>query len=268
MTQIDLTGRTALVTGAARGLGAAIAARLAELGAVVFIGDVAETEGQRAAERIRAAGGDARFIHLDVTDELSWEAALFEAIEATDRFDILVNNAGAEVTSFIADLDVTALQRLFEVNVGGVALGMKHGFHAMRPLGPAGEGGVIVNMCSMAAHMATPCTGAYAASKAAVERLTKVGAIEAGKLGYGVRVNAVSPGFVPTALSGGSAARAVELGLFPDQAAFEAFLLENTPLGRLGAPSDVAEAVAFLCADAAGFVTGAALPVAGGMGVS
>jgi len=93
-----------------------------------------------------------------------------------------------------------------------------------------------------------------------------VGAVEAGKLGYGVRVNCVYPGFIATALSAGSARKAVALGLFPDEAALGGFLIDQTPLGRLGAPQDVAEAVRWLCSDAAAFITGVGLPVAGGMG--
>jgi NAD(P)-dependent dehydrogenase (short-subunit alcohol dehydrogenase family) len=265
MTDQDLAGRTALVTGAARGIGAAVAARLAAAGAAVFVADVLETEGEATAATIRSAGGDARYVHLDVTDELGWEAAVFEAITATDRFDILVNNAGIEETAFIADTDFAAFRRLLDVNVGGVCLGMKHAFHAMRPLGPAGRGGVVVNLCSVAALSAIPATGAYAATKAAVERLTKVGAVEAGRLGYGVRVNCVHPGYIATQLSSRSAEKAIAMGLFADRAAFDAFLLEGTPLGRLGAATDVAEAVAFLCGDRAGFITGAGLPVSGGM---
>jgi NAD(P)-dependent dehydrogenase (short-subunit alcohol dehydrogenase family) len=267
MTDTTLAGRTALVTGAARGIGAAIAARFAEAGAVVFVADVLEAEGTATADSIRARGGDARFVHLDVTDEQSWEAATFEAIAATDRFDVLVNNAGVEETTFIADTDLAAFRRLMDVNIAGVCLGMKHAFHAMRPLGPAGRGGSIVNVCSVAAQTAIPATGPYAATKAAVERLTKVAAVEAGRLGYGVRVNCVYPGYVGTELSARAAAKAVAMGLFPDRESFDAFLIGSTPMGRLGAVDDVAQAVGFLCSDGAGFITGAGLPVSGGMGL-
>jgi NAD(P)-dependent dehydrogenase (short-subunit alcohol dehydrogenase family) len=265
MTAFDLTGRTAFVTGAARGIGAGIAARLARAGATVFIADILEDEGLATAAALTAEGCDARYVHLDVTDENSWEAALFEAIVATDRLDILVNNAGIEVTTLIADTEVAALRRLLDVNVTGVCLGMKHAFHAMRPLGPAGNGGVVINMCSIAAQTALVASGPYAATKAAVERLTKVGAVEAGRLGYGVRVNCVYPGYVRTELSAASAKKAVAMGLFPDEAAFDSFVLSATPLGRRGEVADIAEAVAYLCSDAASYVTGAGLTVAGGM---
>jgi NAD(P)-dependent dehydrogenase (short-subunit alcohol dehydrogenase family) len=137
----------------------------------------------------------------------------------------------------------------------------------MRPDGSAGNGGVVINVSSTAAQTAFPSTGPYAATKAGVERLTKIGAVEAGRLGYGVRVNCVYPGFVATSLSAASAQKTIELGLFPSAEALEGFLKEQTPLGRLGTPDDVAETVAFLCTDAAAFVTGVGVPVAGGMGV-
>lgn len=265
MTHASLENRTAIVTGAARGIGAAIAERLAAAGATVLIADILEEEGERTARRLRETGFQARYVYLDVTQDLSWEAAIFDAITATERFDILVNNAGVELTAPILETDAAALRRLFDVNVGGVCLGMKHAFDAMRPLGAAGEGGVIVNVSSIAAKCATPLSGPYAASKAAVEKLSTVGATEAARLGYGVRVNCVFPGFVQTDLSAASARTAIRMGLFPDQASFDAFVLNSTPLGRFGEARDVAEAVAFLCSDEAGFITGAGLSVAGGM---
>lgn len=261
------TGRVALVTGAARGIGAAIATRLGQDGANVVIADVLKEEGERTASRLRQQGIEASFVHLDVTDEASWQGALRETLAACGGFDILVNNAGIEVTSLIADADPADFRRLCDVNLTGVLLGMKTAFNAMRPEGPAGHGGVVINVSSTAAQTAFPATGPYAATKAGVERLTKIGAVEAGRLGYGVRVNCVYPGFVATSLSAASASKAIALGLFPDAETLEAFLTEQTPLGRLGTPEDVAETVAFLCTDRAAFVTGVGVPVAGGMGV-
>ncbi len=252
--------RTALVTGAARGIGAAIAARLAAGGARVVVADLRAEEGAATAARI---GGV--FAPLDVTDEAAWGGAVATAIEATGRLDILVNNAGIEITTPIADADPEAFRRIIDVNLVGTLLGMKAAFRAMRPGGAAGQGGVVVNVSSAAANSAVPATGPYAATKAAVERLTKVGAVEAGRFGYGVRVNAVAPGVVSTALSAASAATAIELGLFPDAEALQAFVLAQTPLGRVGTPEDVAEAVAFLVSGAASYLTGVGVPVAGGM---
>lgn len=148
----------------------------------------------------------------------------------------------------------------------GPLLGLKAAFRAMRPGGAAGRGGVVVNVSSMAALTAYPATAAYAATKAGVERLTKVAAVESARLGYGVRVNCVYPGLVATELSQASAARALEIGLFPDAATMQSYLMSQIPFGRTGAPEDVAEAVAFLASDAASYITGVGLPVAGGLG--
>lgn len=265
---LSLAGRTALVTGAARGIGAAIAQTLAQWGASVVIADVLETEGKKTAARLSAEGLEARFVHLDVTDELSWEAAVFDTLGDNGRLDIVVNNAGTEITTLIADADAKAFSRLCDVNLTGVLLGMKTAFNTMRPGGAAGHGGVVVNVSSTAAQTAFPATGPYAATKAGVERLTKIGAVEAGRLGYGVRVNCVYPGFIATELSAESARKAVAMGLFPDAAAVQAFVAEQTPLGRLGMPEDVAGTVAFLCSDTAAFLTGVGVQVSGGMGTS
>lgn len=261
------SGRTALVTGAARGIGAEIAACLAERGATVFIADVLVDEGETTAAALRQRGLDVIFVALDVRDETGWRSAVETVLAETGQFDILINNAGTEITTLIADADAEAFRRLCDVNLTGVLLGMKTAFNAMRPGGTAGRGGVVVNVSSTAAQTAFPTTGPYAATKAGVERLTKIGAVEAGKFGYGVRVNCVYPGFIETALSAESARKAIALGLFPDVETLQAFLLDQTPLGRLGTPGDVAETVAFLCSDASAFVTGVGVPVAGGMGV-
>jgi NAD(P)-dependent dehydrogenase (short-subunit alcohol dehydrogenase family) len=253
-------GRAVLVTGAARGIGHAIAARFAAGGARVVVADVLVDEGRATAYALGAA-----FVPLDVADEAGWRDAVAATLAAAGGFDVLVNNAGVEVTTLIADADPDDFRRLVEVNLTGTLLGMKAAFRTMRPGGAAGRGGAVVNVASAAARTAFPATGPYAATKAGVERLTKVGAVEAARLGYGVRVNCVHPGFVATALSAAATARAVEIGLFPDAAAVQDFALAQTPLGRLGAPEDVAETVAFLASDAAGYLTGVGVPVSGGL---
>jgi NAD(P)-dependent dehydrogenase (short-subunit alcohol dehydrogenase family) len=137
----------------------------------------------------------------------------------------------------------------------------------MRPGGAAGRGGSIVNVASVAATIAFPGIAVYSATKSAVDRLTRVAAMESGKLGYGVRVNCIYPGLVPTAMGAGLANDVAELGLFPSPEAAVEAVVGLTPAGRLGQVDDMADAVVFLSSDAAKFITGVGLPVDGGMGM-
>jgi 3alpha(or 20beta)-hydroxysteroid dehydrogenase len=228
----------------------------------VMIGDVLDDLAAQTAAEIAA-----RSVHLDVTDEGSWEAAVGATTEQLGGLDILVNNAGVEISGLIVDAQAADLKRMLEVNVLGTALGIKHGLRAMRPDGPAGQGGAIVNIASVAATIAFPGIGGYSATKSAVDRLTRVAAFEAGKLGFGVRVNCVYPGLVPTEMGQKLAVDMAELGLFESPEAAVGAVVEQTPLGRLGDVADMADAVVFLASDQARFITGAGLPVDGGMGM-
>jgi 3alpha(or 20beta)-hydroxysteroid dehydrogenase len=263
MTSYDLTGRSALVTGGAQGLGEGMARALANAGARVVIGDVQSA----GADTAKSLGEGHGFVELDVTDEASWEAAVAGTVEQVGGLDILVNNAGIEITSLISEVEADAVRRMLEVNVLGTTLGLKHGLRAMRPGGPAGNGGAIVNVASVAATIAFPGIAVYSATKSAVDRLTRVAAMESGKLGYGVRVNCVYPGLVPTAMGAGLANDVAEIGLFGSAEEAVGAVVELTPAGRLGTVEDMADAVVFLASDAARFVTGAGLPVDGGMGM-
>ena len=267
MSSIDLSGKRALVTGGARGFGAAIAQSLAGAGAAVMIGDILDDLGRETADLIAESGATAASTHLDITDEDSWMAATAATVDRLGGFDILVNNAGVEVTELLVDLDPAELSRLLEVNVVGTALGIKHAFRAMRPGGRAGRGGSIVNISSVAATIAFPGIAGYSASKAAVDRLTRVAAVESGKLGYGVRVNCVYPGLVPTEMGVKLAVDVTAIGLFTSTDHALAAVVEQTPLGRLGEAREMGDAVVFLASDAARFITGAGLPVDGGMGL-
>jgi NAD(P)-dependent dehydrogenase (short-subunit alcohol dehydrogenase family) len=267
MSVYDLSGRKALVTGGARGLGEGMAQALARAGAAVVVGDIREDLGKECADALRASGATADFVPLDVTSEESWERAVPEAISRLGGLDILINNAGVEITSLLADLAAEDALRMLEVNVLGTALGIKHGFRAMRPGGPAGQGGAIVNVSSVAATIAFPGIAVYSATKSAVDRLTRVAAMEAGKLGYGVRVNSVYPGLVPTEMGNKLAQDMADVGLFPSAQEAVAAVVALTPAGRLGEVADMADAVVFLASDGARFITGAGLPIDGGMGM-
>ena len=264
MTDVHLTGRRALVTGGAQGLGEGMALALAAAGAHVVVADLQDDLGPKVAESLGAGHG---FVHLDVTDDHGWESAVAQSIDLLGGLDIVVNNAGVEITSLIVDLDPAAVRKQLEVNLLGTALGIKHAFRAMRPGGAAGAGGVVINVASVAATIAFPGIAVYSATKSGVDRLTRVAAMESGKLGYGVRVNCIYPGLVPTAMGVGLAVDCANLGLFgsPDEAV--GAVVELTPSGRLGEVSDMADAVVFLASDGARFITGAGLPVDGGMGM-
>ncbi|WP_329218260.1 SDR family oxidoreductase [Streptomyces sp. NBC_01485] len=268
MSVYDLTGRRALVTGGARGLGAGMARALAQAGAAVVIGDVREETGKATAEALRESGATTGFVRLDVTEDADWETAVAQTIAELGGLDILVNDAGVELSGLLVDLDPADLRRMLEVNVVGTALGVKHAFRAMRPGGPAGDGGAVVNVSSVAANIPFPGVSGYSASKSAVDRLTRVAALESGKLGYGVRVNCIYPGLVPVTAMGTKVMEDMEtLGLWPSAEAALGDVVALTPLGRLGEVADMADAVVFLASDGARFITGAGLAVDGGMGM-
>src|SRR5580658_2608809 len=144
MSASDLTGRSALVTGAARGIGAAIAEALAKAGASVAIGDILEAQGRETAAAIALTGAKTTFVKLDVREEADWEAAIPTVIGELGGFDILINNAGIEISSLIIDQKADDLRRMLDINILGVSLGLKHAFRAMKPGGPAGNGGAVV----------------------------------------------------------------------------------------------------------------------------
>ncbi len=264
MITTDLSGRIALVTGGAQGLGEATAHALAAAGANVAVADVQDGRGSKVASSL---GTSHAFVHLDVTDDASWDAAIAETMQQLGGLDVVVNNAGLEVTDLIVDLDAAKAMRMIEVNVIGTALGIKHAFRAMQPGGAAGHGGVVVNIASVAATIAFPSIALYSASKSAIDRLTRVAAMESGQLGYGVRVNCVYPGLVANEMGIGLANDVARLGLFASVEEAVTAVVGRTPSGRLATAEDIADAVVFLASDRSKFVNGIGLPVDGGMGM-
>ncbi len=268
MGGLDLSGRKALVTGGAQGLGEGMAKALAAAGAKVVISDLQKDTGEAVADALDSEyGGGHGFVAHDITDEGSWENAVVAANDILGGLDILVNNAGVEITSLLTEVTPDEIRRMLEVNVLGTTLGIKWGLRTMRPDGLAGQGGAIINVASVAATIAFPGIGVYSATKSAVDRLTRVAAMESGKLGYGVRVNCIYPGLVPTAMGAGLADDVARLGLFESPEAAVAAVIGLTPAGRLGEVTDIADAVVFLASDEARFITGIGLPVDGGMGM-
>jgi len=263
--EFRVDGKVALVSGGARGIGAECARVLAAAGASVMVTDVLSAAGRDTVAAIQASGGKAAYCDLDVTREDAWLAAIDATIATFGGFDVLVNNAGIEIMGGIADVSHEEFRRIMAINVDGVFLGCKQAVIAMRPGGKAGRGGAIVNISSVAGLIGVPWLTAYGASKGAVRIMTKDVAVECGRLGYGIRCNSIHPGVVATemadsffrkncALAGGKAS------LDDMQAAF----LAVHPIGRLGVPRDIANAVRFLAADASSWITGVELPVDGG----
>jgi 3alpha(or 20beta)-hydroxysteroid dehydrogenase len=263
MTATDLTGRVALVTGGAQGLGEGMARALAAAGAKVMIADVNEAGAETAA----SLGDGHGFVRLDVSDDAGWESATASTVEQLGGLDVLVNNAGIEISSLVTEVQVDDIRKMLDVNVLGTALGLKHGLRTMRPGGAAGAGGSIINISSVAATIAFPAISIYSGTKSAVDRMTRVAAMESGKLGYGVRVNCIYPGLVPTAMGAGLANDMASLGLYGSPEEAVGAVIELTPSGRLGEVEDMADAVVFLASDQSRFINGAGIPVDGGMGM-
>ena len=246
-----LPGRVALVTGAASGIGRATALALAEAGASVVVADVDEAGGIETVELAEAAGRTARFVSCDVSVEDEVQAAVRTATETFGQLDVLVNNAGIEGPVLPVHAQAPSdWRRVFEVNVHGTFYGVRHAL----PLMVAAERGVIVNVASVAGLGAFPLHAAYAASKHAVVGLTRTAALEVARTG--VRVNAVCPGFTDTRMVADGLA---VMGQTRDQ------IERRIPAGRLGLADEVAQAVLYLCSDAAAYVTGQTLVIDGGL---
>ncbi len=259
-----LDGKTALVSGAARGIGGAIAEALAQAGASVLITDVLERPGQETVERIRRAGGEAAFCKHDVTDEAQWQTAIARAEKEFGPLEILVNNAGIETAALLSQCTLEDFRRVIDVNVVGVFLGLKHAVRAMSPGGSSGRGGSIVNMSSVAGLIGTTGHISYHASKGAVRLLSKAAAVECAQLQTGIRVNSVHPAIVGTEMGENFVRHFVDLKLAPDYATAEAAFKAAHPMGHFGEPADVANAVVYLASPAAKWVTGTELVLDGG----
>jgi 3(or 17)beta-hydroxysteroid dehydrogenase len=255
-----MDGKVALVTGGARGFGAAIAARMVQEGARVVITDVLEAEGAATAKRLGAA---CSFLRQDVSDEAQWKEVIQGVIIGLGELHVLVNNAGIRLQGSAPDLESMRMEDLrstMAVNVEGVALGCKHGVPAIRKSG----GGSIVNLSSIAALLPTPGLLEYGMSKAAVRQLTLSVAAYCARKRMGIRCNSIHPGLMLTAMMDGILEDAARQGGTTVQAAKEA-RLKRIPLGEYGTPEDVAHAALFLASDESRYITGAALVVDGGV---
>ncbi|WP_019180014.1 SDR family NAD(P)-dependent oxidoreductase [Microbacterium yannicii] len=237
-------GRVALVTGGARGIGAATVRALHGAGGDVVVADVGDARGDKLAEEL---GDRVRFVHLDVTDEKAWDAAIASTLESFGSLDVLVNNAGIANAAPIEHMTTEKWNAAIGVNLTGVFFGCRAVVPVMKAqFAESGRGGSIVNVSSVDGMRGSPGVHAYTASKWGVRGLTKSLAVELGP--SGIRVNSVHPGFVRTPMT----AR-----IDPENL--------DIPLGRPGTPDDIAGTIVFLASDASAFTSGAELVVDGGM---
>jgi 3alpha(or 20beta)-hydroxysteroid dehydrogenase len=239
-----VAGRVVVVTGAARGQGAAEVEALAREGASVVAADVLDPEGAQLAATLCAQGLDVGYAHLDVRDEQGWAALAADVAGRHGRVDALVNNAGVAARERLPEVSLQAWRHTFDVNVTGPLLGIQ----ALVAHMPAGSS--IVNVCSVAA-LAGHAAAAYTASKWALRGLTRTASLELGP--RGIRVNAVMPGLVDTPMMAGASP------------AFAAAALAEIPLGRTGTPADIAPLMVFLVSAESAYLSGAEIAVDGGL---
>ena len=244
-----LEGKVALITGGARGQGEAEARLFAREGAKVVIGDVLDDEGSKVAADIVDSGGDAVFVHLDVTCEEDWRSAIGTAVSRFGKLDVLVNNAAIWRPGTVEETTVEDWDLILEVNAKGPFLGTKLAIPEMRKAG----GGSIVNISSVDGIQGTPRNTAYTASKGALRLFSKGTAVQYGR--EGIRANSIHPGPIDTAM--------LRQGRTGDEGLEAA--IAKTLLGKMGYPEDIAYGALYLASDESSFVTGIELVIDGGI---
>jgi len=257
-----LDGKVALLSGAARGIGAETARLMVEAGASVAIGDVLDERGRETA---RALGDKAIYMHLDVTSEADWTAAVLATVERFGGLDILVNNAGMFLGKGIEEVSLAEWHRLSGVNLTGVFLGSKLALPALRERAMSSpHGSAIVNLASIAGLVGSQLDPLYSMTKGGVTTFTKSTALEFARKGYRIRVNSIHPGVIQTDMGDQTfVSRARNLGTNDAEAAKQQSLGAH-PIGRLGNVTDIAKGIVFLASDDSAFITGTGLVVDGG----
>jgi 3(or 17)beta-hydroxysteroid dehydrogenase len=261
-----LDGKVALISGAARGIGAETARLMVEAGAKVAIGDVLDEPGRETARAIEGRGGEALYIHLDVTREEDWTAAVAAVTGRFGGLDILVNNAGIFLGMSLEEATLADWHRLCAVNLTGVFLGTKIALPALRDSGQRTlHGSTIVNLSSVAGIVGSANDPLYSMTKGGVALFTKSAALEFARKGYRIRVNSIHPGTTETDMGDQVLAiRARNLGTNDLEPARQQ-ALTRIPIGRMGTVTDIAKGIVFLASDDAAFMTSAGLVVDGGI---
>ena len=260
-----LSNKTALITGAARGIGASISRLMAQQGASVYLADVLFEQAQQVASSIIDSGGQATVIKLDVTSETDWQNAVQQITADGGTLDILVNNAGYFLGKSLEDATMDDWRKLVDVNMTSVFLGTKLCAPALRNAGKHSQhGSAIVNLSSIAGLVAAPNDPLYGMAKGGVTNFTKSTAISFASNGDRIRVNSVHPGVVDTQMGEKAiAAQAKRLGVEDTNEVFK-LSADRHPLGRIAETQDIANAVLFLASDDSAFMTGVNMPVDGG----
>lgn len=250
MTRVG--GKVAIVTGGARGLGAAAASALADEGAHVVVADVLEEDGRATVSKIEADGGTARFAPLDVRDADAWSRVVAETVAVYGGLDVLVNNAGVTLPRTIEDADLDEFRHVMDINLFGAFLGIKAALPALTARGA----GSIVNVSSNSTEMIVPTTTYYAASKAALANLTKTTAVHLASRGYAIRANSIHPGPHETAMLAEPVVAAQP---------HIRRMRDRVPLGRFGRPEEFGRLVVFLASDDSSYITAAEFFTDGGL---
>ena len=247
-----LEGKTALVTGAASGIGLQTSIRLAEEGARVMMTDINLEKVRQQAEKIDA---NATFLKLDITEEEEWISVLDETVKRFGRLDILVNSAGMVLIADVEQITLEDWRKVHAVNLDGTFLGCKHGVRFMKEFGA----GSIINLSSVSGMIGGFNLAAYNSSKGAVRMLTKSVALHCARAGYGIRCNSIHPTFIETPM--------LESMIWdsPDPEKARQTLVRQVPLRRIGKPDDVANMIVYLASDESTFVTGTEMVIDGGV---
>ena len=247
-----LEGKTALVTGAASGIGLQTSIRLAEEGARVMMTDINLEEGLQQAEKL---GTNATFLKLDITEEEEWISVLDETVKRFGRLDILVNSAGMVLIADVEQITLEDWRKVHAVNLDGTFLGCKHGVRVMKEFGA----GSIINLSSVSGMIGGFNLAAYNSSKGAVRMLTKSVALHCARAGYGIRCNSIHPTFIETPMLESMIRDS------PDPEKARQTLVRQVPLRRIGKPDDVANMIVYLASDESTFVTGTEMVIDGGV---